>query len=72
MFSSQRKCGVKTAVVTNCISVKVPRSYEASWRLEERHSRISDNGCLAISGGAAEVVRTEDFYDKHICQGHQV
>ena len=36
---------------------------------------MSDNGCLAITGGEAETVRTGDtwsrlyLYDKHICQG---
>ena len=30
------------------------------WRGEESHSRVSDNGCLGITGGEAGTVRTED------------
>ena len=53
-------------------------SSQVIWSILESHSTISDNGCLAITGDEAETVRTEDtwnrlyFYDKHICQGHQV
>ena len=53
-------------------------SSQVIWSILENLSTISDNGCLEITGDETETMRTEDtwnrlyFYDKHICQGHQV